>query len=283
VALVAASALLALAAEAFIPRAERVIEAAAQRNLQAGRAQPLQVELVLRIEDSTPLGTGVLVTHPAGLARLELKSQGGAVERHILQGSEHFAMRDGVRVSEPRSFLPPLFLLQAGTDQDLRAGLERLGADPEAIRLAPCGEGDCFVVGNPSAAPPRFVPPVPEISEELLAALTEALGEPPPQDGFALPGEGEPPEEVPPPEPIELVVEVNAPGVLPVLGDEADPSALVEAAEVAEEGPWATIWIDVERRAGGGSRGRLLAVLARASPRRVGPSVAAGPGASPVE
>jgi len=247
VALVAASSLLALAAEAFIPRAERVVEAVAQRNLQAGRAQPLQVDLVLRIEDSPPLGTGVLVTHPTGLARLELKSQGGAVERHILQGSEHLAMRDGVRLPEPRSFLPPLFLLQTSEDQDLRAGLEQLGADLEAIRLAPCGEGDCFVVGNPSEVPPRYVPPAPEVSEELLAALTAALGETPRQDGFALSGESELQDEVTPPERIEAVVEVSEPGVLPVLGEEAGPNALAEFAGVEDEGPWATIWIDVER------------------------------------
>ena len=57
---------------AFIPQAARVEQAAAERNETSGRAQALQLELTLRVAERDPIGTGVLVTHPTGLARLEL-------------------------------------------------------------------------------------------------------------------------------------------------------------------------------------------------------------------
>jgi hypothetical protein len=154
---------LGLSAQAFIPKVERVVRAVAKRNDDAGRGQPLRLDLVLRIEGSDPIGSGTLVTHPTGLARLELRGAGGSagevVERHVLQGGEHLAMRNGERVSEPRAFLPPLFLLQAERELDLRSGLEQIGADLAAIGLAPCGESDCYVIGDPGRVPPPFERP----------------------------------------------------------------------------------------------------------------------------
>lgn len=151
--------LLALGAQAFIPKADRVIRAIAIHNGKAGRSQPLRLDLVLRIEESDPIGTGTLVTHPTGLARLELRSNDGIVERHVLQGGEHLAMRDGKRLAEPRAFLPPLFLLQADRELDLSSGLEQLGADLASVGLAACGEDDCYVIGDPGRVPPPWEPP----------------------------------------------------------------------------------------------------------------------------
>ena len=41
-------------------------------------------------------------------------------------------VRDGVRLRDPRAFLPPLFLLQADDELELRSGLAQLGAEFEA-------------------------------------------------------------------------------------------------------------------------------------------------------
>ncbi|MEE2664791.1 MAG: hypothetical protein VX681_11800 [Myxococcota bacterium] len=190
-----AALLIALAADAFIPRAERVVRAVAERNKDAGRAQPLRLDLVLRIEESDPIGTGILVTHPSGLARLELRGPSGVVERHVLQGGEHLAMRDGERLREPRAFLPPLFLLQADHELELRSGLAQLGAELDSIGLARCDEDDCYVIGDPTRAPPPFEPPIPESEALEFEALeldtleldTTALFEPIAPEGIGEP------------------------------------------------------------------------------------------------
>ena len=83
-----------LSASAFVPRADRVADAIARTNKADGRAQALRLELNLRIEDGEPVAKGELVTHPTGLARLELRGAGDLVERHVLQGSEHRASRN---------------------------------------------------------------------------------------------------------------------------------------------------------------------------------------------
>jgi len=154
--LLAAAALagLAGAAVAYVPPADRVLGAAAETNTAAGRAQALQLELVLRLGGGT-VGRGELVTHPQGLARLELRGAGELVERHILQGSEHRASRNGRLLEEPRAFLPPLFLLQADSAVTLRAALRSYGVDVDQVGVAPCGSSDCFVVGDPALAAPR--------------------------------------------------------------------------------------------------------------------------------
>jgi len=165
--------LLAFSAQAFIPLAERVVRAVAARNAKAGRTQPLRFDLALRIEESDPIGTGTLISHPTGLARLELRSTGGVVERHVLQGGEHLAMRAGERLREPREFLPPLFLLQAGRELDLSSGLAQLGADLDAIGLAACGESDCYVIGDPARMPPPMPRPMPPGMEGAALAGME--------------------------------------------------------------------------------------------------------------
>jgi hypothetical protein len=185
-----------VAAHAFIPKASRVIRAVAERNADAGRAKALRLDLVLRIEDSDAIGNGILITHPNGLARLELRGTGDLVERHVLQGGEHLATRNGERLAEPRAFLPPLFLLQAEDEIALRSGLAQLGADLDAIGLAPCGESDCYVIGDPARVPPPFEP---RRGERALAGM-EAVD----------PVTGAPYEPVPPPDrPDPLVLDVE--------------------------------------------------------------------------
>ncbi|MEZ4219136.1 MAG: hypothetical protein R3E88_21915 [Myxococcota bacterium] len=174
----------AAAAQAYIPQASRVLAAVARHNKTVGRAQSLRFEVSMRIVGAGPgaagtaadasadgagaspgdvIGRGVLVTHPSGLARLELRGAGGLVERHVLQAGEHLAVRNGELLASPREFLPPLFLLQTDSTLALRAGLESIGAEVDAIGLAPCGEGDCYVLGDPRRVPPpRELPEPPE-------------------------------------------------------------------------------------------------------------------------
>jgi hypothetical protein len=144
----ALGAALAGAAAAYIPEPGRVVQAVAETNRASGRAQALKLELVLRIADGEPRATGELVTHPTGLARLELRGAGGLVERQILTGSELRAARNGRPVDDPRAFLPPLFLLQTDDGLALEAALAAFGVDSDAIALAPCGQHDCYVVGG---------------------------------------------------------------------------------------------------------------------------------------
>jgi hypothetical protein len=185
---------LALPARSFIPQAERVEKATAEANKASGRAQALQLELTLRVAEREPTGTGVLVSHPTGLARLELRNVQGWIERHLLLGTDHTASRDGTEIESPRAFLPPVFLLQGDSTLALRSAMTSFGLDVEAIALAPCGEKVCYIVGDPARVPP---PPPP--SEEELEALAkagmgaaEASGDLRPARGLRLPaGEDE--------------------------------------------------------------------------------------------
>ena len=64
---------LALGAHAVIPAANKVSDELARSNRAARRAEPLIFDVKLRIGDGAELATGVLATHPTGLARLELR------------------------------------------------------------------------------------------------------------------------------------------------------------------------------------------------------------------
>lgn len=145
-------------ASAHIPAASRIVGAIAQANRASGRGQPLRLEVSLRIGDGSPVAMGELVTHPTGLARLELRGAHGLVERHLLQGTEHTASRNGRELEDPREFLPPLFLIQSDSALTLRTAFESFDVEVDAIGLAACGERDCYVVGDPSRVPP---PPPP--------------------------------------------------------------------------------------------------------------------------
>jgi hypothetical protein len=140
--------LLAAPAAAVIPNAQKIADAVAKTNRREGRSDPLLFDVKLRIGDSLPLATGVLATHPTGLARLELRSNQGFVERHLLQGSEYRASRDGQLLRSPRPFLPPLFLLQALSGAALRAALSSFGVSAGEVVLGLADDRDCYVLGG---------------------------------------------------------------------------------------------------------------------------------------
>lgn len=133
---------------AVIPSAQKISNEMARTNRAAHRSEPLIFDVTLRIGDSEPLATGVLATHPTGLARLELSSNRGFTERHLLQGSEYAASRDGRLLLDPRPFLPPLFLLQAGSGAALRAALASFGISAGEVALGLADDRDCYVLGG---------------------------------------------------------------------------------------------------------------------------------------
>jgi len=152
-------ALAASPAGAVIPSAPRIADAVASSNRAAGRATPLWLDVTLRIGEGEPLAQGVLTTHPTGLARLELRSTRGFVERHLVQGNEYSASRDGRLLEGPRPFLPPVFLLQAVSGAALQAALTSFGVASEQAELGLGDEHDCYVLGGRAARAPDGVEP----------------------------------------------------------------------------------------------------------------------------
>jgi hypothetical protein len=106
------------------------------------------LDLTLTIGEGEPAATGVLASHPTGLARLELRSHKGFVERHLLQGNIHTASRDGKMLASPYPFLPPMFFLQATSGASLRAALASYEVAPGEAVLGRVGDRDCFVFGG---------------------------------------------------------------------------------------------------------------------------------------
>jgi hypothetical protein len=143
-----AALLVAEPALAVIPGVQKIADTTASTNRSAGRADPLLLDVTLRIGDSPPLASGVLATHPTGLARLELRSNQGFVERHLLQGSEYTASRDGEMLRSPRPFLPPVFLLQSSSGAALRAALASFGVSAVEVALGLADDHDCYVLGG---------------------------------------------------------------------------------------------------------------------------------------
>jgi len=135
-------------ARAVIPSAAKIAKAVAAANRSAGRSEPVLLDVTLAFGDGPPAATGVLATHPTGLARLELQSHLGFVERHLLQGTAHSASRDGVMLDNPRHFLPPVFLLQATSGETLSAALTSFGIAADEAVLGKVGEFDCYVFGG---------------------------------------------------------------------------------------------------------------------------------------
>ena len=72
------------------------------------------------------------------------------VERHLLQGNEYSASRDGKLIVSPRPFLPPLFLLQAKSGASLRAALSSFGV-ATFDHLHPYSDGLSLVAAADSA------------------------------------------------------------------------------------------------------------------------------------
>jgi hypothetical protein len=146
--------LLAIGARAAIPSAEKIAGAVAGSNEEAGRAGPLLLGVVLRVSGGGASAEGELATHPTGLARLELRSPQGFVERHLLVGDEYSASRDGQRLVSPHPFLPPIFLLQATSGAALEAALASFGVARGEVVLGQLGDHDCYVFGGRRPARP---------------------------------------------------------------------------------------------------------------------------------
>lgn len=142
---------------AFIPEADRTLREIAKVNRSSGRSQAVQLELTMRIGDRRGLARGEMISHPSGLARLELRGVSGRVDRYLLSGGELLAAKDGRRLAEPQPMLPPWFFLQPSSEATLRAALSAFDVLSEEIGLATCGDQDCFVIGDPrlSAPPPK--------------------------------------------------------------------------------------------------------------------------------
>lgn len=135
-------------ANAAIPNAEKIADAVAETNRLSGRSDPVLLEVTLRIGDGEPVGTGVLASHPTGLARLELRSRRGFVERHLLQGNSYTASRDGQLLDAPHPFLPPTFFLQAQSGAAFRAALASYGVAFGEVVLGRVADRDCYVFGG---------------------------------------------------------------------------------------------------------------------------------------
>jgi hypothetical protein len=148
-------ALLASGVQAAIPSAEKIAAAIARSNDKAGRSGPLLLGVVLRVSGGGASAEGEIATHPTGLARLELRSPQGFVERHLLVGDEYSASRDGERLANPHPFLPPIFLLQATSGAALEAALGSFGVARNEVVLGQLGDHDCYVFGGrrPATAP----------------------------------------------------------------------------------------------------------------------------------
>ncbi len=146
--------LVAGGALAAIPSPDKVARAVAEANQLAGRAGPLLLHVSLQVAGTGRAAEGEIATHPTGLARLELRSPAGFVERHLLLGAEYSASRDGELLERPHPFLPPVFLLQATTAATLSAALISFGVHPEELVLGRMGDRDCYVFGgrNPGTA-----------------------------------------------------------------------------------------------------------------------------------
>jgi len=147
------------AVQAYVPPPERIQEAIAETNKTDGRDQAIRLELSMQIGERTAVATGELVSHPTGLARLELRGAGGLVERHLLQGNELTVTRNGQPVDDPRAFLLPFFMLQADRPETLRAALNSFHVLADQVGLAECGDSDCLLIGDPARAIPRPEPP----------------------------------------------------------------------------------------------------------------------------
>ena len=152
-ALAAATLWFAVGAAAWVPVAATLGGEVARVNRSAGRSHSLILSVALRGEGDRSIGNGELATDPRGLARLELRSSGGRVERHLLRGGEHLAASGDSLLSQPWPVLPPLFFLQVGSGDRLLSGLVSLGGSVEETVLGRHEDAVCYVLGGRDLAP----------------------------------------------------------------------------------------------------------------------------------
>lgn len=152
---------LAAGVNAYVPPTGRIANAVAKQNEPSGRTTTLTLQVELQFEgDTEPAAAGMLSSSPEGVARLELRSPRGFTERHRVAEGRSEAARDGQALAEPRSLLPPFYLLQAGSGAKLRTWLLELGGGDQTA-LGYEGNHDCYVIGGrdpvvaPGSAPGR--------------------------------------------------------------------------------------------------------------------------------
>jgi len=158
---------------AFIPQVERTMKEIAKVNRSSGRAQAIQLELTMRVGQGGPIASAELISHPSGLARLEIRGYRGRVDRYLLSGADLMAAKGGRPIERPQPMLQPFFLLQPSSETTLRAALETFGVQSEWIGLAPCGDQDCFVIGDP-----RLAAPLPMSEGESAGEALDVLDDP---------------------------------------------------------------------------------------------------------
>lgn len=163
---------------AFIPSVDRTLRAIAGVNRASGRTQAFQLDVTMRVGESAPLAQGTLISHPSGLARLELRGYNGRVDRYLLSGSELVGAKDGYRLDRPQPLLQPIFFLQPSSEITLRTALDAFGVRTREIGLATCGDQDCFVIGDPRLSAPLEL--ALDASEDGAAQLatSDRLGDP---------------------------------------------------------------------------------------------------------
>lgn len=145
----AALGLAALAGVAWIPDTAKIANAFSKENREAGRAHTIELQVELRFEgDADVAATGALASTPDGATRLELVSQQGFIERHLVRGRRVEATRDGIALADARTFLPPYYLTQTESSAILAGWLRALGADPGRVDLGHEGDSDCYVFGG---------------------------------------------------------------------------------------------------------------------------------------
>jgi hypothetical protein len=148
------AALLAAApAAAVIPAPEAVRREIARTNVQAGRSQPLVVEVAVVGEAGEQAGSGRAVLEPGGPARLHLTLADGRREFHERTLAGYSATRDDVRIERALPLLPPVALLQARSEAEVAAVIASLGGEPERVDLGMAGGADCWVLGGRDPGP----------------------------------------------------------------------------------------------------------------------------------
>ncbi len=152
--LLAAALLFGAQAGAFVPPFEKIASRFVSANRKAGRTASLQLEVTFEDPEQGGVATGRMLADPRNLARLELRSADGIVERHLLRGGEYLYAREGRRGAVGDKLLPPLFLLQASSEGSFRSALLSLGGRPDEVVLGRLDATTCYVVGGRDLPPP---------------------------------------------------------------------------------------------------------------------------------
>lgn len=145
--------LAALPAGAVVPSAEAVRREIARTNVEAGRSQPLVLDVEVIGESGEPVASGRALLDPAAPARLQLTLADGRREFHERTLAGYTATREGAPIQRAQPLLPPVALLQARHEADVAAALLALGGEPERVDLGISVGSDCWVLGGRDPGP----------------------------------------------------------------------------------------------------------------------------------